>query len=94
MLTPLLFDIDITRETGIAGKGGHSGGPDSSHLQRQTAVSCCCLQRRWKLRPLATCGVTLYVLFSAYRADDKTLQDYNVAAGGTIHKVLQLRGGC
>jgi hypothetical protein len=28
------------------------------------------------------------------RADDKTLQDYNVAAGGTIHMVLQLRGGC
>ncbi|TYZ62340.1 hypothetical protein PybrP1_000208 [[Pythium] brassicae (nom. inval.)] len=27
-------------------------------------------------------------------ADDKTLQDYNVAAGGTIHMVLQLRGGC
>ncbi|CAH0481504.1 unnamed protein product [Peronospora belbahrii] len=26
-------------------------------------------------------------------ADDKTLQDYNVAAGGTIHMVLQLRGG-
>ncbi|CEG37376.1 ubiquitin-like protein nedd8 [Plasmopara halstedii] len=27
-------------------------------------------------------------------ADDKTLQDYTVAAGGTIHMVLQLRGGC
>ncbi|GAB9468350.1 hypothetical protein Gpo141_00005669 [Globisporangium polare] len=27
-------------------------------------------------------------------SDDKTLQDYNVAAGGTIHMVLQLRGGC
>ncbi|ETV73591.1 hypothetical protein H257_11710 [Aphanomyces astaci] len=27
-------------------------------------------------------------------ADDKTLQEYNVAAGGTIHMVLQLRGGC
>ncbi|CAI5726743.1 unnamed protein product [Hyaloperonospora brassicae] len=26
-------------------------------------------------------------------ADDKTLQDYNVEAGGTIHMVLQLRGG-
>jgi hypothetical protein len=26
-------------------------------------------------------------------ADDKTLQEYNVAAGGTIHMVLQLRGG-
>ncbi|CAI5746247.1 unnamed protein product [Peronospora destructor] len=26
-------------------------------------------------------------------ADDKTLEDYNVAAGGTIHMVLQLRGG-
>uniref|UniRef100_M4BXH5 Ubiquitin-like domain-containing protein n=2 Tax=Peronosporaceae TaxID=4777 RepID=M4BXH5_HYAAE len=26
-------------------------------------------------------------------ADDKTLQDYNVEPGGTIHMVLQLRGG-
>ncbi|CCI48670.1 unnamed protein product [Albugo candida] len=26
-------------------------------------------------------------------SDDKTLQDYNVLAGGTIHMVLQLRGG-
>eukprot|EP00640_Fibrocapsa_japonica_P009578 CAMPEP_0113944696 /NCGR_PEP_ID=MMETSP1339-20121228/35811_1 /TAXON_ID=94617 /ORGANISM="Fibrocapsa japonica" /LENGTH=78 /DNA_ID=CAMNT_0000949985 /DNA_START=113 /DNA_END=349 /DNA_ORIENTATION=- /assembly_acc=CAM_ASM_000762 len=26
-------------------------------------------------------------------ADDKSLLDYNVAAGGTIHMVLQLRGG-
>ena len=25
-------------------------------------------------------------------ADDKTLKDYNVKAGGTIHMVLQLRG--
>lgn len=27
-------------------------------------------------------------------SDEKSLQDYNVAAGGTIHMVLQLRGGC
>jgi hypothetical protein len=27
------------------------------------------------------------------RADDSTLQDYNVSAGDTIHMVLQLRGG-
>ncbi len=27
------------------------------------------------------------------RADDKTLAFYNVVAGGTIHMVLQLRGG-
>lgn len=26
-------------------------------------------------------------------SDEKTLQDYNVIAGGTIHMVLQLRGG-
>nr|CCA22597.1 ubiquitin putative [Albugo laibachii Nc14] len=26
-------------------------------------------------------------------SDNKTLQDYNVLAGGTIHMVLQLRGG-
>jgi hypothetical protein len=26
-------------------------------------------------------------------ADDKTLEDYQVAAGATIHMVLQLRGG-
>eukprot|EP00903_Cladosiphon_okamuranus_P012944 g12086.t1 len=26
-------------------------------------------------------------------ADDHTLSHYNVAAGGTIHMVLQLRGG-
>jgi ubiquitin-like protein Nedd8 len=26
-------------------------------------------------------------------ADDKTLEEYNIAAGGTIHMVLQLRGG-
>ncbi|CAM9244321.1 unnamed protein product [Hapterophycus canaliculatus] len=26
-------------------------------------------------------------------ADDHTLAHYNVAAGGTIHMVLQLRGG-
>lgn len=26
-------------------------------------------------------------------SDEKTLQEYNVAAGGTIHMVLQLRGG-
>jgi hypothetical protein len=26
-------------------------------------------------------------------SDEKSLQDYNVAAGGTIHMVLQLRGG-
>eukprot|EP00638_Chattonella_subsalsa_P004244 CAMPEP_0117758726 /NCGR_PEP_ID=MMETSP0947-20121206/15575_1 /TAXON_ID=44440 /ORGANISM="Chattonella subsalsa, Strain CCMP2191" /LENGTH=77 /DNA_ID=CAMNT_0005579019 /DNA_START=131 /DNA_END=364 /DNA_ORIENTATION=+ len=26
-------------------------------------------------------------------ADDKSLSHYNVAAGGTIHMVLQLRGG-
>ena len=26
-------------------------------------------------------------------ADDKTLADYNVKAGSTIHMVLQLRGG-
>lgn len=28
-----------------------------------------------------------------HRADDKTLSFYNVVAGGTIHMVLQLRGG-
>ena len=27
-------------------------------------------------------------------ADDKTLESYNIAAGATIHMVLQLRGGC
>ncbi|RLN91907.1 hypothetical protein BBJ28_00019199, partial [Nothophytophthora sp. Chile5] len=37
-------------------------------------------------------GKQLYV--GSRVADDKTLQDYNVAAGGTIHMVLQLRGGC
>eukprot|EP01040_Poterioochromonas_malhamensis_P004917 gene4917-5275_t len=26
-------------------------------------------------------------------SDEKTLEDYNVTAGGTIHMVLQLRGG-
>jgi hypothetical protein len=26
-------------------------------------------------------------------ADDKTLESYNIAAGATIHMVLQLRGG-
>jgi len=26
-------------------------------------------------------------------ADDKKIEDYNVAPGGTIHMVLQLRGG-
>lgn len=26
-------------------------------------------------------------------SDEKTLSEYNVAAGGTIHMVLQLRGG-
>jgi len=26
-------------------------------------------------------------------SDEKTLGDYNIAAGGTIHMVLQLRGG-
>ncbi|KAJ1418988.1 ubiquitin-related domain-containing protein [Ochromonadaceae sp. CCMP2298] len=26
-------------------------------------------------------------------SDEKTLLEYNVAAGGTIHMVLQLRGG-
>ena len=26
-------------------------------------------------------------------SDEKTLQEYNVNAGGTIHMVLQLRGG-
>lgn len=26
-------------------------------------------------------------------SDEKSLQEYNVAAGGTIHMVLQLRGG-
>jgi len=30
---------------------------------------------------------------SIHRADDKTLSFYNVVAGGTIHMVLQLRGG-
>ncbi|KUF87567.1 Polyubiquitin-B [Phytophthora nicotianae] len=41
-------------------------------------------------------GKQLYVHLQVLRrrADDKTLQDYNVAAGGTIHMVLQLRGGC
>ncbi|KAI9917849.1 hypothetical protein PsorP6_012813 [Peronosclerospora sorghi] len=40
-------------------------------------------------------GKQLYdsAMLCACRADDKTLQDYNVAAGGTIHMVLQLRGG-
>jgi hypothetical protein len=28
-----------------------------------------------------------------FRADDKSLSFYNVVAGGTIHMVLQLRGG-
>ncbi|KAG5182696.1 ubiquitin-related domain-containing protein [Tribonema minus] len=27
-------------------------------------------------------------------SDNQTLSQYNVAAGGTIHMVLQLRGGC
>ncbi|CAM9834518.1 unnamed protein product, partial [Discosporangium mesarthrocarpum] len=27
-------------------------------------------------------------------ADDHSLAHYNVGAGGTIHMVLQLRGGC
>lgn len=27
-------------------------------------------------------------------SDEKTLQDYKIEAGGTIHMVLQLRGGC
>ena len=26
-------------------------------------------------------------------ADDKTIESYQIAAGGTIHMVLQLRGG-
>lgn len=26
-------------------------------------------------------------------SDEKTLQDYNIVAGGIIHMVLQLRGG-
>ena len=26
-------------------------------------------------------------------SDDQTLKSYNIAAGGTIHMVLQLRGG-
>ncbi|KAJ1457312.1 ubiquitin-related domain-containing protein [Pelagophyceae sp. CCMP2097] len=26
-------------------------------------------------------------------ADDKTIEQYNITAGGTIHMVLQLRGG-
>jgi len=26
-------------------------------------------------------------------ADDKKIEDYNITAGGTIHMVLQLRGG-
>lgn len=27
-------------------------------------------------------------------ADEMTLKSYNITAGGTIHMVLQLRGGC
>ncbi|KAJ0407591.1 hypothetical protein ATCC90586_006234 [Pythium insidiosum] len=39
-------------------------------------------------------GKQLLIYSGKQLADDKTLQDYNVAAGGTIHMVLQLRGGC
>ena len=34
----------------------------------------------------------LFLLFPP-SADDKTLDSYNIAAGATIHMVLQLRGG-
>ena len=37
--------------------------------------------------------ISLHCFDVVRRADDKTLEDYNVQAGGTIHMVLQLRGG-
>lgn len=48
-------------------------------------------------RPASCCDSHVLTVEDAFvcrcSADDKTLQDYNVAAGGTIHMVLQLRGG-
>ena len=35
--------------------------------------------------------VAVFLVFA--RSDDKTLESYNIAAGATVHMVLQLRGG-
>lgn len=35
----------------------------------------------------------VYFIFIFHRADDRTLDSYNINAGATIHMVLQLRGG-
>ena len=42
-----------------------------------------------------SCLTSLYrLIFSGKQlSDEKTLAEYNVNAGGTIHMVLQLRGG-
>ena len=34
-----------------------------------------------------------FLFLCTLSADDKTLDSYNIAAGATIHMVLQLRGG-
>lgn len=44
-------------------------------------------------RPLTVPSLYPLPLFLGSRADDKSLSFYNVVAGGTIHMVLQLRGG-
>lgn len=74
--------------------------PDQAHLQRETAVSPASpLLTQTRAGPidllrcsspslLLLCGVLLFT-----SADDKSLSFYNVVAGGTIHMVLQLRGG-
>lgn len=40
-----------------------------------------------------TVHLSLLIFMYALSADDKTLDSYNIAAGATIHMVLQLRGG-
>jgi hypothetical protein len=40
-----------------------------------------------------THGIFLQNYTNQYSADDRTLDSYNIAAGATIHMVLQLRGG-
>ena len=38
-------------------------------------------------------GVPYICSPTSHRADDRTLESYNIGAGATIHMVLQLRGG-
>ncbi len=38
-------------------------------------------------------GLIAHACASPYRADNQTLDSYAIAAGQTIHMVLQLRGG-